>query len=309
MRSYVRLLRIDHWVKNLFVIPGVVLALAVIPGARLPSAAVLLVGLLSASLIASANYVLNEWLDAGYDRFHPVKRTRPAALGLVERRAVYALYVVVALVGIGLATLVSRPFWLTALWLLAMGVIYNVRPWRTKDRAYLDVLSESVNSPIRLLLGWFMVTADYLPPSSLVLGYWLGGAYLMAVKRFSEYRFIADKATAARYRRSFASYSEETLMLSSLTYAIAAALFVGVFLVKHRVELLLSLPLLVAVFVWYFRIGLKPHSAAQHPERLYNERAFMLFVVLAFCVTAALFFVDIPGLHWLLNAALVRTHR
>ena len=42
-------------------------------------------------------------------------------------------------------------------------------PVRTKDRAYLDVLSESVNDPLRLLMGWFAIIPDALPPSSLIL--------------------------------------------------------------------------------------------------------------------------------------------
>jgi hypothetical protein len=34
------------------------------------------------------------------------------------------------------------------------GIFYNVRPMRTKDRAYLDVISESINNPLRLMIGW-----------------------------------------------------------------------------------------------------------------------------------------------------------
>ena len=55
--------------------------------------------------------------------------------------------------------------------LLFMGLIYNVPPIRSKERPYLDVLSESINNPIRLLLGWFVVTERELPPASLVVIY------------------------------------------------------------------------------------------------------------------------------------------
>ncbi len=58
-----------------------------------------------------------------------------------------------------------------------MGVLYNVKPFRTKDIAYLDVLSESINNAIRLLLGWFFVTADY------AAGHHRAG--LLAGRRFS----------------------------------------------------------------------------------------------------------------------------
>ena len=92
---------------------------------------------------------------------------------------------------------------LLAVLLLAMGIFYNARPLRTKDRPYLDVLSEAVNNPLRLLLGWFTLVGSVLPPSSILLAYWMGGAFLMAVKRFTELRGIADREAAGNYRRSF----------------------------------------------------------------------------------------------------------
>ena len=74
--DYLHAARLDHWVKQLFVLPGAVLAW-VLGGhqneALVHVALVLLAGLLATSLIASANYLLNEWLDASYDRHHPLE--------------------------------------------------------------------------------------------------------------------------------------------------------------------------------------------------------------------------------------------
>src|SRR5437588_494351 len=123
------------------------------------------------------------------------------------------------------AGLIGQPFLLAGLSLVAMGVLYNAPPLRTKDKAYLDVLSESVNNPIRFLLGWFAVTGATLPPASALLAYWMGGAFLMAIKRYSEYRGIADPARAALYRRSFAHYSELSLLWSGFCFALCSAFF------------------------------------------------------------------------------------
>src|SRR3546814_15646823 len=72
--------------------------------------------------------------------------------------------------------------------------MYNLKPLRTTHKAYLDVISESINNPIRLTLGWTMVDPTTLPPSSLLLAYWTGGAFLMGAKRLSEYRDISTEA-------------------------------------------------------------------------------------------------------------------
>jgi hypothetical protein len=39
--------------------------------------------------MTSANYTINEWLDADFDRHHPIKRDRAAAAGRITARIVY----------------------------------------------------------------------------------------------------------------------------------------------------------------------------------------------------------------------------
>ena len=100
LRPYVQMARVDHWFKNAFMLAGVILALFVEPALlRLDVVPVLLLALLSTCLVASSNYVLNEMLDAPYDRKHPVKKHRPAAAEKVRRR--YALAEWLALGALG----------------------------------------------------------------------------------------------------------------------------------------------------------------------------------------------------------------
>ena len=307
LRSYVQIARPDHWIKNIFVIPGAAIALAIAPsGSGLPLMALGL-ALVSVCLVASANYTINEYLDAGFDRYHPLKSDRPGARGILDGRLVLLQYLLLAGCGIAVASQIGRPFYGASIALLVMGLVYNVPPVRTKDKPYLDVVSESVNNPIRFLLGWFAVTGDFLPPASVLLAYWMGGAFLMAIKRYSEYRRIGDPVRAALYRRSFAYYSEQSLLLSGFFFALCAAFFAAIFLIKYRIEFLLTFPLLATLFTWYVAIGLKRDSAAQAPEKLCSERAFMCFAALTFCFAGALFFIDLPFLRVLLETHLIAT--
>ncbi|GAB2479368.1 hypothetical protein GCM10011375_17370 [Hymenobacter qilianensis] len=198
--------------------------------------------------------------------------------------------------------------------LLFMGIMYNVRPIRTKERVYLDVLSESVNNPIRFVLGWFIVAPalslhdlnpfsffNALPSSSIIVAYWMGGAYLMSTKRFAEYRLIDNPELAGLYRKSFKYYTEHSLLISMFFYALTSAFFLGIFLVKNRVELLVSFPFFALLFSWHLRIGLLNDSPVQGSEKLYTRKWFMLYVVLFCILLTVLMFVDIPWLHQLLQ--------
>ena len=296
---YIKIARLNHWTKNLFILPGILFALWFLNGVGNFTYIIFVLAIISVCLISSANYVVNEWLDAEFDKFHPTKKDRPAVVERLKPGYILLEYIILAIVGLLLANSVSDYFFSTSLAFLAMGIVYNVSPIRSKDRPYLDVLSESINNPIRLLLGWFVVTSSILPPSTLLLGYWMGGAFLMSAKRYAELRFIADKHQAALYRRSFRYYSEQNLQTSMIVYSILAAFFGAVFMIKYRIELLLAFPFFVLLLAWYQKISLRPNSPAQHPEQLHQEKSFMIFIFFLALLTSLLLFFDFPFLQFL----------
>ncbi|MEZ6017444.1 MAG: hypothetical protein R3F49_20185 [Planctomycetota bacterium] len=205
------------------------------------------------------------------------------------------------LVGIVAAFTLNPSFGVAALWLWIMGCIYNIPPIRTKELPYVDVLSESVNNPIRLLLGWFALVPNHLPPLSLAIAYWMVGAFFMATKRFAEYRAIGDAARAASYRRSFRWYDENRLLVSIVFYLVVCGLFSGIFLVRYRLELILCAPAVAGFFAYYMKLGLEPDSAVQAPEKLYKDRGFVAYALVTTALFVALMFTEIPLLYTLFN--------
>lgn len=316
IKDYISIIRPDYWVKNIFIIPGILFSIAVYDVSLTGSLFLkILVGFVSTCLVASANYVINEYLDAEFDKFHPLKKQRTSVVRVVNPVIIYAEYALLAVVGLALGYLISFKFLVTLLFLLFMGVMYNVRPFRSKERVYLDVLSESVNNPIRFCLGWFMVSPavglymdnrwdleffNSIPPLSIILAYWMGGAFLMATKRFAEFRLIGNPETAGLYRRSFKFYTENSLLISMFFYALTCAFFLGIFLIKNRIEMLISFPFFALLFAWYLKIGLLKDSPVQGSEKIWTRKWFMLYIVLFTILICLLMFVDIPWLRWFL---------
>ena len=298
--SYVAIARPDHWFKNVFMAVGVILAFFYREVPWTPALAGMIAWAFAVTcVIASSNYVINEILDAPSDRNHPVKCLRPIPCGRVKLPLAYCEWLALAAIGLGMAWLVNLPFFAVSVWLLVMGLIYNVRPIRSKELPYVNVLSESVNNPIRLLLGWFVVIPHEIPPMSLLAAYWMAGAFFMASKRFAEFRAISDPKRAAAYRGSFRHYDQNKLLVSMFFYATTAALFLGVFIIRYHLELILGIPLIAGFFSIYLHVVLKPDSSAQTPERLYRERGLMIYLMLCLCVFLGLMFVHISGLyHW-----------
>ncbi len=294
--AHASLLRLDHSVKQIFVLPGIVIA-ASLTDAPLDRALLIraLLGLAAVMAAASSNYVLNELLDAPFDRLHPTKRLRPAASQTVNFPLAYAQWLIVGAIGFACALEVSWPLFFSVLSLWIMGCLYNIPPIRTKDVPYVDVLSESVNNPIRLCVGWYIVTATVIPPVSLLVAYWMLGAYFMALKRFSEYRQIG-RDSAVKYRRSFEFYNEQSLLTSVLFYASTAMLFFGAFIMRYRMEMVFAFPFIALLMAVYFKLSFVEDSPVQNPEKLYREPRVMALLVVCCVVLIAMLYIDLPWL-------------
>jgi hypothetical protein len=175
-----------------------------------------------------------------------------------------------------------------------MGMAYNIPPVRLKDIPYLDVLSESANNPIRFALGWFSVGSSKIIPISVILSYWMFGAFLMAVKRYAEYNYIGNPERAKNYRKSFGYYDKKRLLCCIIYYATTFGLFLGLFIMHHRVELILGIPFIAGFVAYYLKLGFRYNSPVQYPEKLFKVSSFFLYTLVCFFVLSILLFMDIP---------------
>ena len=122
MLAYIRIARPDHWFKNVFVLPGTAVALLLGGGKFQDIWGDLLLVLLVTSLAASANYTLNELLDAESDKHHPSKRQRPIPMGLVSVPLAVLQYIILAFVSLAMAYLLGNFILSTIAVFLVLGL-------------------------------------------------------------------------------------------------------------------------------------------------------------------------------------------
>jgi 4-hydroxybenzoate polyprenyltransferase len=295
MNDYIKIARPEHWVKNVAILPGILLAWAIgkphgIGNSIFPIA----LAFLSAFLIGSGNYTINELLDANEDKRHPARRSRPVPSGKIIPFGAYTQWFLLALGGLTLAWFENTAFFLTALLFFVMGIIYNVKPVRTKDLIYLDVLSESLNSPIRFLFGWYAVKCYSIPPISLLMSFWMLAAFFMSIKRMAELRYINNLEIAGAYRKPFLYYNQERLISCAVFYAAVFGVFTGIFIINYRVELVLATPFIGAALAIYMYEGFKKDSVIRCPEKLYKQVFLMGYFFLTLVIIVACFMVRLP---------------
>jgi len=299
--AYLRALRLERWPRSLAIFLGT----AVFVFLNRNDAAAFSIGeiawRLSAAFlltwgISTANYVLNEIVDRPFDVHHPTKRLRPLVSGEIKQGpfAVIGLLLSAACLGTG-AVLFDRTFLLSLLSLLVAGVIYNVRPIRAKDIPFLDSVSESVNNPIRFMIGWsaLAVTGE-LPPLSVLLCWWAFGNFLMIAKRLSEFRFLKDKA--GEYRVSHRKYTRTSLVAGMTISTVICLLAFLYFAWSRRLQSFYAIaPFLLFFFGLIFRKTLREAEIMEEPEKLFVQPKYALYAIFLVVLFVLAFLKDAVG--------------
>lgn len=277
-KNYFYLFRFDHSIKQIFVIPGILIALSLGYQTDFSN---LFIGFACIQLAASSNYIINEWLDRDFDKHNPQKKNRPSVVGKVQGKFIYPIYFFTSALTIYISFLINKNFASIIIFFLIMGIVYNVKPIRAKDVHYLDVIVESVNNPIRLLLGFFMFDVEFFLPSSIIIFYWSAGAFLMTCKRYAEYNFI-KRDLLVKYRQSFNGYTiNKLLILMFLTSSLSMSML-SIFMIKYKIEFILFIISTLILFIYYFYLSLNKNSIVKKIDHLYKDKT--LLMIITFCI-------------------------
>lgn len=184
VRHLLHLIRIEHWVKNLF------LFIPAFFGAKLLAEGVLLravAGFIAFSLVASAVYVLNDLVDAKQDRNHPDKCRRPIASGAISSRQAIIVLAGLLISGSLLAGYLSNMMLLITLIYFFNNLLYS---FYLKHIALVDISLIGIGFLLRVYAGGEVTgvaVSQWLTVMTFLLALILGlakrrGEYLIATE-------------------------------------------------------------------------------------------------------------------------------
>jgi 4-hydroxybenzoate polyprenyltransferase/phosphoserine phosphatase len=189
-RDLGRLLRPHQWAKNLL------LLVPVITGHRiwdLQNWAVVLLGIVAFSAVASAVYIFNDLIDLAVDRRHPTKRKRPLASGEVA----IPLAVAIGLGLIAVAFLLSLLLpWKFVVLLLVYFFLTSAYSVSLKRLVLVDVICLAGLYALRIEAGGAATNIVISPwLLSFSMFFFLSLAF---VKRYTELRSHEDRASSSK---------------------------------------------------------------------------------------------------------------
>jgi 4-hydroxybenzoate polyprenyltransferase len=281
---YVASLRLGRWPRSLAIIVGFSAFFLVNPVGMysiLTMAAFLKIVLafLLTWMVSTANYIINEITDAPFDAFHPGKKHRPLVKNEISIKVLLIGWALLAVVALFLAqALYNLAFVLSLGALLLAGILYNVPPLRMKDIPYLDSSLESANNPIRFLIGWYVLAAEF-PPLSLLLAWWAFGNFLMVGKRVAEKKFLTAEESSA-YRLSLKRYSVHGLVAFMIFNGLLFLAMFVLFILRLQLKTFLYLLPFILFYLIIFMIkSIQDRDAAEEPEKLLKNLYFALYTI------------------------------
>ena len=262
VRSWMRLLRVHQYVKNVLVLVPLLtsheftfLAIARSIGA-----------MIAFSICASSVYILNDVIDLEADRAHPTKRTRPLACGEFPLSFGLVLVPVLLFIAFSLGAVISVPFLFTLCCYFALTSAYT---FFLKRKVIVDVIVLALLYTIRVIAGAVAIDVSV---SKWLLGFSLFIFVALALtKRYVEISQLARHSLPAPKNRNYSA--SDLPIVGSLA---AASAFNGITLFalylssdtasrlyRHPDLLWLICPILL---YWACRVLIMAHRGAMHDD-------------------------------------------
>lgn len=285
-------LRPPQWVKNLSLYAPIIFTGQLL---NLPLFILTTFGFLIFCILSSASYILNDIIDAPFDRLHLEKKKRPLASGDLNFNLAFEIMAVLALVGLISAFILSPSFFVVAALFFILHVAYSLY---LKRMAVLDILIISLSFILRVLAG-IVLTGFYLSVWLLLTVLFLS-LFIAASKRKSELELSGTTTRIAllHYRERLLDFYASTFANSTMiTYALFCYLeepprfsnikgILSEFLPNfvERKWMMISVPFVVVGIMRYAQL-IYEKQAGEKPERLITSDLSLIISILLWGLT------------------------
>lgn len=156
MKKYLKLLRVEQWVKNLFVFLPVFFSGKIMDTDLFSKNCVAFIVF---SLTASCIYILNDYMDIELDKQHPEKRNRPLASGAIGKKTAIGIFVLLIALAVGFTLYMQnqgleiKEFATVIISYFVINILYT---FKLKHVAIVDICIIATGFVLRVLAGGYI---------------------------------------------------------------------------------------------------------------------------------------------------------
>ncbi|MFX1616705.1 UbiA prenyltransferase family protein [Riemerella anatipestifer] len=254
MKKYFNLLRVEQWVKNLFVFVPLFFSGKIL---EVDLFYLSFFAFLIFSLTASSIYIINDYMDIDSDRQHPEKKNRPLASGAISKTTAQILFsgLILSILGslwIGLSVFNIGNIWKFGSIILFYFVMNLAYTFKLKHIAILDITIIAIGFVLRVLAGGY-ITGLIITQWAILLTFVL--ALVLAIgKRRGE---LVNAQLTGKTRKALDGYN---IQFADIVLSISCALAI----------------------VCYLMFTLSPEVQARFHPRVFYTVVFVLFAFLRY---------------------------
>jgi len=291
MLAYFKLIRVKHWVKNLFIFIPLFFAGQVF---TLDLYARLIPGFFAFSFVASAIYILNDYKDREVDRLHPKKKLRPLASGDANLTVSLILMSFLILGGLTLAWSLNPAFFAVLSIYLVINIAYT---YGLKNVAILDIFLVASGFLFRVYSGGILV--DVAISHWLAIMIMLLSLFLALAKRRDD--LVIGKNGGGVLRKSSRNYN--LVFINSCLTLFAGIIIVAYIMytvspeVTERLKtewLFATTVFVVAGLMRYLQITFVEEDSGSPTSLLLRDK-FLIVTLLAWIISFYLIIYIIPS--------------
>ncbi|MBX2842863.1 MAG: UbiA prenyltransferase family protein [Flammeovirgaceae bacterium] len=172
---FARLLRVSHWVKNLFLFIPLFFSGEIFNYSKVYLTSI---GFLAFCIVASSIYILNDIKDLEFDKRHEEKSKRPIAAGKITKSTALILCVLLSIIGLSISFFLQLNFFFLLVAYFGINFFYS---FGLKNISILDVILISCGFAIRIFAGGFL--GDIYITEWLVIMVFLLSLFMAFAKR------------------------------------------------------------------------------------------------------------------------------
>lgn len=210
MKLYFKLLRVSHWVKNLFIFLPLFFSgniLTDVDGFLQVS-----LGFILFSLVASSIYMINDLKDIESDRLHPEKKHRPFASGKIPVKTGILLSSLLFIGSLTAAYFINLYFAAALAFYFAMNIAYSMG---LKHVAIIDITIIAIGFLLRVIAGGLLAEV-YISHWIIIMTFLLALFLGMAKRRDDVLLFMQS---GQKMRKSVDGYNLEFINASMVIMA------------------------------------------------------------------------------------------
>lgn len=253
MKKYLKLLRVEQWVKNLFVFVPLFFS-GNIKNLELLTKSIF--AFIIFSLAASVVYILNDYNDIEADKKHPEKRRRPLASGAISKSKAIGILIGLIILDVALVFL-AQAYFHQNLWkfasIIAFYFVMNLAyTFRLKHVPIIDISIIAIGFVLRVLAGGY-ITGISISQWAILLTFVL--ALVLAIgKRRGE---LINAQVSGKTRKALDGYNVQFA------------------------DIALSISVTLAI-VCYLMFTLSPEVQEKFHERVFYTVIFVVFAFLRY---------------------------